>query len=388
MSIPPVPNHPPRPGRRKPAEESPDSITTQLFIGQDGSAAADGSTQALTPEELERLRSMVSSDGAEATEVLSLDELRELARAEGPDPADPTSEGPKVSSDDIAAAVAASAPKQWNPQSPAQSNSHGASLPYGADAGNRPQPTPQHPNPQHSPVGAYPLPAHGYSNGYAAAAPGGPGGPGGSTGPGGPAGPGGPGGYPPAGGSGGPHRREPETKKVPAWLWVLATIALVAALGIVGYIAWDSMQGRETVAGPTTGAAPSNPAPDTQDPKTSKPPQASQSFSSPSGNISCTIDPERVRCVINSYEYQPPEKPADCKLDNWGSVVVANSDSAGFSCREAPTPNGPTRVLGYGEKISAEGMTCTSTREGMVCESDSTGVGFTMRRAGVDFMNK
>ena len=83
MSIPPVPNHPPRPGRRKPAEESPESITTQLFIGEDESAAADGSTQALTPAELQRLRSMVESDGTDATEVLSLEELRGLAAAEG-----------------------------------------------------------------------------------------------------------------------------------------------------------------------------------------------------------------------------------------------------------------------------------------------------------------
>mgnify|MGYP006873879539 CR=1 FL=1 len=82
MSIPPVPNHPPRPGRRKPAEETPDSITTQLFIGQDKPAEADGSTQALSAEEIQRLRSMVSADGTEATEVLSLDELRQLA-AEG-----------------------------------------------------------------------------------------------------------------------------------------------------------------------------------------------------------------------------------------------------------------------------------------------------------------
>ncbi|MBE8146404.1 hypothetical protein IOD13_08360 [Brevibacterium casei] len=54
MSIPPVPNHPPRPGRRKPAEETPDSITTRLFIGQDRPADADGSTQALSAEEIQR----------------------------------------------------------------------------------------------------------------------------------------------------------------------------------------------------------------------------------------------------------------------------------------------------------------------------------------------
>src|SRR5699024_10668620 len=135
MSIPPVPNHPPRPGRRKPAEESPESITTQLFIGQDGSAAADGSTQALTPEELQRLQSMVDSDGTQATEVLSLEELRQLAAADGYETGGLPAAPRKANSDAIAAAEAASAPKQWNPQ--------GAS-PASPDTD---EPGPAHPNP-------------------------------------------------------------------------------------------------------------------------------------------------------------------------------------------------------------------------------------------------
>src|SRR5699024_525219 len=120
---------------RKPAEESPESITTQLFIGQDGSAAADGSTQALTPEELQRLQSMVDSDGTQATEVLSLEELRQLAAADGYETGGLPAAPRKANSDDIAAAEAASAPKQWNPQ--------GAS-PASPDTD---EPGPAHPNP-------------------------------------------------------------------------------------------------------------------------------------------------------------------------------------------------------------------------------------------------
>src|SRR5699024_10200932 len=120
MSIPPVPNHPPRPGRRKPAEESPESITTQLFIGQDGSAAADGSTQALTPEELQRLQSMVDSDGTQATEVLSLEELRRLAAADGYETGGLPAAPRKANSDDIAAAEAASAPSSGIRREPPQ----------------------------------------------------------------------------------------------------------------------------------------------------------------------------------------------------------------------------------------------------------------------------
>ncbi|SMX64359.1 DUF6636 domain-containing protein [Brevibacterium antiquum] len=408
MSIPPVPNQPPRPGRRKPAEESPDSITTQLFIGQDRSPAADGSTQALSSDELARLQSMVSSDGAEATEVLSLEELRQLAAAENHESADSHLPLRKVRSEDIAEAEAASAPKQWNPQGASARNLPNPE-PWGADFGAPGPPAPQPPptdypgSESHVPNGASPYAPHaaaayagsgGHGPAGGAYGPGGgPGGPrSGGYGPGGPGGygPGGPAGYGPGGpaGPGGPHRREPETKKVPGWLWALAVIALVVALGIVGYIAWDATQGKDDAASDTSSQGPSDSAgSETGSPTTSAPPAAAESFKSPSGNISCTIDSDRSRCVISSFDYTAGEKPDDCQLDNWGGVVVANEKGAGFSCREAPENSGPARVLGYGESITAEGMTCTSTREGMTCKSDETGVGFTIRRASVDFLD-
>lgn len=394
MSIPPVPNHPPRPGRRKPAEETPDSITTQLFIGQDKPAEADGSTQALSAADIDRLRSMVSGDGTEATEVLSLDELRALAAAEGGQPDEETGPLPRrASSSDIAEAQAAAAPRQWNPQGTPHYG--GAEGPGRGDAGfgaaapgaSAPRAAANGYGPQRGgtgPRGGTPAPqaGAGYANGYSSY----PAGPGGPTGPGGPAGPGGPGG---ASGPGGPYRREPETSRVPAWLWVLAAFALVLALGIVGYIVWDSMQSKDDVtsAPVSPSAEPSlEPTEDSGSTETTSPPAAVETFASPSGNIECTIDDERARCVIKSFDYTPPEKPADCRMDNWGSVVVANKDGAGFSCREAPANAGPARVLGYGEKVSASGMTCTSSEQGMTCTSDSTGVGFTVRRASVDFL--
>ncbi|WP_186293011.1 DUF6636 domain-containing protein [Brevibacterium aurantiacum] len=422
MSIPPVPNHPPRPGRRKPAEESPDSITTQLFIGQDKAPAADGSTQALSADELARLRSMVSSDGVDATEVLSLDELRQLAAAESEESAVSGQTPRKARSEDIAEAEAASAPKQWNPQGASGGQSPNPE-PWGADFGATGQPAPQpHPpeypgNESQVPNGASPYAPHAAAAYAGHGAPGpavgahgpgvGPGGQGapvgqgGPVGPGGPAGPngsgygpGGPGGYGPGGygpggpaGPGGPYRREPDTKKVPGWLWALAAIALVIALGIVGYIAWDATQGKDDVASDSSSQGPSDGAGSESDDPSSEPPVAAESFKSPSGNIACTIDADRTRCVISSFDYTPPAEPDDCKLDNWGGVVVANDEGAGFSCQEAPGNSGPARVLGYGESITAEGMTCTSTREGMTCKSDETGVGFNMARASVDFLD-
>lgn len=90
--------------------------------------------------------------------------------------------------------------------------------------------------------------------------------------------------------------------------------------------------------------------------------------------------------MIKDYDYSPPAKPDDCRLDDWGDIVVANNEGAGFSCVEAPESEGAARVLGYGDSVSAEGMTCTSTEEGMECKSDDSGVGFNVRRASVDFL--
>ena len=113
---------------------------------------------------------------------------------------------------------------------------------------------------------------------------------------------------------------------------------------------------------------------------------AEDALTAPTGNIASTVESERARCVIKHDDYSPPPKPEDGKLDDWGSIVVANKEGAGFSCVEAPESNGPARVLGYGDSISAAGMTCTSSEEGMNCKSDDTGVGFNVRRASVDFL--
>jgi hypothetical protein len=399
---------------------------------------------------------MVDSDGTEATEVLSLEELRQIAAAEGHETGGLPAAPRKANSEDIAAAEAPSAPKQWNPtgapapqpdadqQAGGPQGSQGSAQPGGPQGsqpqGSQPQSGAPHPHqgqwgqefgaaaagaasapnahvqndpaqaapvgpysggpvnapggPQQPPAGpGYPGPGYqptgsggyqqpGYAPAYGAAPAGyggGPGGPGGPVGPGGPGGPGGP---------NDPYGRRPETQKVPGWLWVLAVIALVLVVAIVGYIVWDSTQSPdENTAAPSD--EPSIGQSDDPEPspsKSSEPPVAEETFTSPSGNIACTIDSERARCVIKDYDYSPPKKPADCKLDDWGAIVVANKEGSGFSCVEAPETDGPARVLGYGDSISAEGMTCTSSEEGMECKSDDSGIGFNVRRASVDFL--
>src|SRR5699024_10387200 len=112
----------------------------------------------------QRLQSMVDSDGTQATEVLSLEELRRLAAADGYETGGLPAAPRKANSDDIAAAEAASAPKQWNPQgaSPARPDTdepgpaHPNPTPWGPEFGAAGE-TDAHPEPMRS--GGAPAPA-------------------------------------------------------------------------------------------------------------------------------------------------------------------------------------------------------------------------------------
>lgn len=176
---------------------------------------------------------------------------------------------------------------------------------------------------------------------------------------------------------------------MPAAAIALIVIVGLIVLGIIGYILFDSLAGGSGT-GQQTVPAPPPIAEETQSPSPgeSTPPTASPAevpaFSTPSGNITCTIDAESARCAIASFGYEPPEQPADCTSDNWGSTVAANEDGAGFSCAEAPVPPN-VQPLEYGESIAAHGMECTSERDGMECVSTETGRGFKIARAAVDF---
>ena len=95
---------------------------------------------------------MVESDGTDATEVLSLEELRGLAAAEGYETGGLPAAPRKVNSDDIAAAEAASAPKQWNPlpgsqQAPADAGQAEPRAPQAEPQAQQPDAHPQQPEP-------------------------------------------------------------------------------------------------------------------------------------------------------------------------------------------------------------------------------------------------
>lgn len=170
---------------------------------------------------------------------------------------------------------------------------------------------------------------------------------------------------------------------------------VLSALVIVGIGGWILVDAVTRDSGQSQQAAPPPPATDDStgdgglvdesDDGTGAPSGAdTESFVTPSGNIGCTIDQERARCVVKSFDYSPPDAPDSCEMEEWGSIVVANRDGAGFSCTPADFPT-DAEPLDYGQTITAHGMTCSSEETGVSCRSEETGAAFSVARANADF---
>lgn len=170
---------------------------------------------------------------------------------------------------------------------------------------------------------------------------------------------------------------------------------VLSALVVVGIGGWILVDAVTRDGEQSQQAAPPPPATDDStgegglvdesDDGTTAPPAAdTESFATPSGNIGCTIDQERARCVVKSFDYSPPDAPDDCGMEEWGSIVVANRDGAGFSCTPADFP-ADAETLDYGQTITAHGMICSSEETGVSCRSEETGAAFSVARANATF---
>lgn len=401
MSIPPPPQHPPP--RRQPQEPEDPSLTTQIFLDQaraatsGGTGAADqgaggstgrniptddAQTQALTPQGIAEARRLAAESGAgsdsgaesgadtggESTRVLSMEELREIAASsrvesiDGPREALPRSDrAPRASAQDEARARKQAAPGVFSTGMP----------PPRVPTFAVPPPVPPPVAPPAPP--SAPPPAHTFANGP----------------------------HPPAAYASGPPsgmgplvhegRRTQQRRRMPVLAIVFVVLSGLIVLGIGGWIVVDmlSRSGDETqqTAPPpaTQDSTGEGGLVDEADDATTSPDAADvESFVTPSGNIGCTIDAERARCIVQSFDYDPPDAPDGCTMDAWGSIVVANRDGAGFSCTPAPFPS-DAQALDYGQTVSAHGMTCTSSETGVSCRSDESGAAFSVARASASF---
>ncbi|HKJ35588.1 MAG TPA: DUF6636 domain-containing protein [Solirubrobacterales bacterium] len=107
------------------------------------------------------------------------------------------------------------------------------------------------------------------------------------------------------------------------------------------------------------------------------------SFSSPTGNIGCVVDPASVRCDIAERDWSPPPAPADCSLDYGQGVQLTAGGTAELVCA-GDTALGGGSALAYGESIAAGLLRCDSSRAGITCRDIETGRGFSLARGSYE----
>jgi len=102
-------------------------------------------------------------------------------------------------------------------------------------------------------------------------------------------------------------------------------------------------------------------------------------FVSPSGNVSCMIDPDWARCDIIDRDWSPPPRPADCEFDYGQGISIAPGERPEFVCA-GDTAFGADEVLPYGQSITAGVLRCESAQSWITCRDVRTGHGFSISR--------
>ena len=185
------------------------------------------------------------------------------------------------------------------------------------------------------------------------------------------------------------------------WLWILGAIAIVA---VVALIVWfvlsnhgdggDDTAANDDPAGnsqqteapkqpsqtPSKSPSPSASASASQKLTAPAPPNAIEmsAFSSPSGNISCTLADDSVTCTINEHSFTPSD--ASCKNSSSSPVTwtVKKDGTATSSCGTSFSSTGAQ--LAYGSAAKNNSFACTSADNGIECWSQVSGQGFTLSR--------
>lgn len=190
-------------------------------------------------------------------------------------------------------------------------------------------------------------------------------------------------------------RSTPGKRRLSPWLvaFIAFDVLLVAGAawlllgGSSGSDADDTGATSVPTAEASSGAtdAPADPAEPDPSPTLEIDPAEATVVASPTGNITCSIVPEGVRCGIASLAAEPPPV-AGCE-GTVGHVVELTSAGVSTPCvpdAEKPAEAGPdVAVLDYGATSEVNNFVCESTESGMRCTDTTTGDGFVLARAGV-----
>ena len=102
------------------------------------------------------------------------------------------------------------------------------------------------------------------------------------------------------------------------------------------------------------------------------------SFTSPSGNITCTFADDQVSCTIKEYSFNATGPSCSNNSTPFTATLTTHNNVAGGSCQTAFKASGPT--LAYNSSAKHGIFACTSTEEGVTCWNTLNGQGFTINR--------
>ena len=183
---------------------------------------------------------------------------------------------------------------------------------------------------------------------------------------------------------------EKERRGFPMMGLVLGILGLIAVilLGFVIYVFKRGYEGPATNSNTTPSTSSSAPARATPSPSatTEEPVKypapagaiTVDSFSSPSGNITCSFTADGVSCGIKESDWAE-DGYASCSGSQVG-VLSATKDKAGQSC-ESAVPGGGN-ALAYGAAATKGDFACHSTQDGISCWNTKTGQSFALARGG------
>ena len=102
-------------------------------------------------------------------------------------------------------------------------------------------------------------------------------------------------------------------------------------------------------------------------------------FTSPSGNITCTLSEDSVSCSIKEYSFDADGSKCSSSSKPYTSTVGTEGDASG-TCATAFSASGA--VLSYGSSAKNDTFACTSAEDGVSCWNQVNGEGFTINRSG------
>ena len=181
---------------------------------------------------------------------------------------------------------------------------------------------------------------------------------------------------------------EKERRGFPFMAVILGVLAITAAV-LLAFVIYVFTRGYE---GPAAGSNPSSSASSASDPTPSASATTEEpvkypapagaitvdSFSSPSGNITCSFTADGVSCGIGESDWAE-DGYASCSGSKVG-VLSASKDKAGQSCESAAPSGG--NALAYGAAATKGDFACHSTQDGISCWNTKTGQSFALARGG------